>query len=237
MPECCAIYRIVNCTSGKVYVGQTWQRLARRFRAHKRRRDCVKLANAMRKYGVENFAIELLGATGSQATADYLEVYFISVYDAIASGYNMREGGSHGRPGAETRAKQSAARKGKKPSPEALEARSKALRGRKHSPEHVAKLAALSRLRRGHRGASPSAEHRKAISESAKRRAGNGVSVACRAAQLAEVRARPPKLTDAHVLLASIWMARGMSLRGAARCMGVHHRGLASAMCRVRRDV
>ena len=104
----CSIYLITNSVNQKVYVGQTWMGIEKRFADHKSDRDSnqySKLHRAMRKHGKDNFYIQLLTVANTQETADYWEVYFIAKYDSLRSGYNIRAGGNHGRHSEATKTK------------------------------------------------------------------------------------------------------------------------------------
>jgi group I intron endonuclease len=140
----CSIYKITNNVNGKVYIGQTWKLIKYRFDAHKRSKHCIKLYNAMEKHGRENFSIELITFCSTQETADYWEEYFIKKYDSINLGYNLREGGSHGKTSEETKRKLSIAGKGR-PAPN---------KGIAASPETIAKLSSMRK------GVKKSDEHR-----------------------------------------------------------------------------
>lgn len=102
MADTCKIYKITNLVNGKLYIGQTWQPLQRRFTQHCSGSACIKLRRAIEKYGRENFHIELIDEVDNQSDADHLEDFWIRSYDAINVGYNIKEGGSHGRHSAET---------------------------------------------------------------------------------------------------------------------------------------
>lgn len=52
------IYKITNLINGKSYVGQTIQALNVRFRSHLR--EDTYLGRTMRKYGLENFSVEVI---------------------------------------------------------------------------------------------------------------------------------------------------------------------------------
>lgn len=108
-----SIYLIKNLINGKLYVGQTCLSIRKRFTLHKsdKKGFCVKLFRAMNKYGRDKFSIELLATCEDQEIANYLEISFIQKFDTIATGYNIREGGSKGKPSLETRKKMSLARK------------------------------------------------------------------------------------------------------------------------------
>lgn len=72
------------------------------------------MSRAIRKYGEENFLFEPLIICSSQEQADSAETYFISEYDTIKNGYNIRSGGSHGTISEETRKRMSKAQRGTK---------------------------------------------------------------------------------------------------------------------------
>jgi group I intron endonuclease len=92
----CSIYVIKNSVNDKIYVGQTWRSIERRFQVHVQNstaNHCVKLRRAIKKYGVENFRIELLTFCHTQEMANYWETYFIHKFKAIKYGYNVLESG------------------------------------------------------------------------------------------------------------------------------------------------
>lgn len=101
----CIIYKIINILNDKMYIGQTWQKLFTRFYQHKYSKDCPKLYNAMVKYGINNFIIEPICSVMTQKDADEFENYFISKYNSIKNGYNIKNGGSYGRHSEETKKK------------------------------------------------------------------------------------------------------------------------------------
>ena len=91
------IYKITNKINSKVYIGQTCRDLQTRWREHKSKANCEHnnhLYNAMTKYGVENFVIELI----EEVQTDFLdekEIYWIAFYDSNNPkiGYNLTIGG------------------------------------------------------------------------------------------------------------------------------------------------
>ncbi len=114
MTDINTIYIIKNNINNKVYVGQTWISIKKRLSQHKEKENgCLKLRNAMNAYGRENFLIEALVSSKTQENADFLEIYFISLYDSINNGYNIKEGGSRGKQSEETKQKISKRNKGK----------------------------------------------------------------------------------------------------------------------------
>lgn len=106
MNKICSIYRVTNKTNNKVYIGQTWLSIKKRWWFHcNEKSGCVKLLSAIKKYGKDNFIIEILDETNSQDFADWLESSYINLYNSIKEGYNLKEGGSRGKWSDESRAK------------------------------------------------------------------------------------------------------------------------------------
>lgn len=96
------IYKITNLINGKVYIGLTTRLLRERFASHlcmafseKKDLHC-KFHNALRKYGKENFKVEQIDSAESKEELDRKEQYWISYYNSIEEGYNMKEGGFKG---------------------------------------------------------------------------------------------------------------------------------------------
>lgn len=93
------IYKITNLQNNKVYIGQTATSLDRRFRQHQTAAFtlCLKrpLYNAMRKYGLDSFKIELLEEVSSSEASER-EQFYIKLYESFAplgKGYNATRGG------------------------------------------------------------------------------------------------------------------------------------------------
>lgn len=96
------IYKITNKVNGKIYVGQTVKTLEERFQKHcwgTTNKDKYHLnmaiKKAIRKYGKENFTIELIEEVETDKL-DEREVYWISFYDSYNKGYNCTLGGQNG---------------------------------------------------------------------------------------------------------------------------------------------
>ena len=157
------IYRIASDATEKVYIGQTWQLSRQRFAEHKSASKCHKLVNAFNKYGKDTFRIEPVVTCDNQMTADYLEKFWMEVYDSRVNGYNIRPAGSRGTHSQETKAKMRELKIGKKLSAEHCANLVKAsadreltqelrtalgngTRGRKQSPEQVAKRVASTKM-------------------------------------------------------------------------------------------
>jgi group I intron endonuclease len=106
--EVCTIYLLTNSVNGKVYVGQTWLPLHIRMgRDGSNYKNSLYLFAAIQKYGADKFHYDILAQCSDQATADYLEEYYINIYDSRnhGIGYNLKYGGSVGKHSDETKAK------------------------------------------------------------------------------------------------------------------------------------
>lgn len=89
------IYKITCKINGKVYIGQTTEDVQTRFRRHmgyQKDEHDTKFYRAVRKYGVENFYIEVIDTARTKEELNDLEEYWIKEYDAIDSGYNTALG-------------------------------------------------------------------------------------------------------------------------------------------------
>lgn len=103
------VYAITNLVNGKRYIGITEYSLKRRWGGHKKYvRDGAKTAlhRAMRKHGIENFAIcELVRlAKGSdRKTLCEMERFYIAQENTMTpNGYNMTPGGDGAGKGADS---------------------------------------------------------------------------------------------------------------------------------------
>jgi group I intron endonuclease len=89
------IYKITNKLNGKMYIGQTVQKLSDRWSDHCR--PCAgkhvnhsAIADAIRKYGKENFILEQIDTAGTLETLDLLEIHYIQKYNTLSpNGYNL----------------------------------------------------------------------------------------------------------------------------------------------------
>jgi len=89
------IYQIKNKINNKVYIGQTVKSLELRWKNHinKSKKTNTKLYNAMRKYGSNNFYIELVEECRNLDELSLKEEHYIKVLNTINTGYNMVDGG------------------------------------------------------------------------------------------------------------------------------------------------
>jgi group I intron endonuclease len=102
------VYRIKNLTNGLCYIGQTTKQLATRWKAHQKKTGCRFLSNAIKKYGPENFQINILCRCASKEELNHREAYYIRLFKTLApTGYNLKEGGANGTVTFETRQKMS----------------------------------------------------------------------------------------------------------------------------------
>jgi len=106
----CEIYKITNIINNKIYVGQCVSHILNhkryrphghlhRFKTHISEAFSLKknqsryLNNAIRKYGVESFEVELLEFC-EQQDSDKREIYYIQKLKSLyPNGYNLKNGG------------------------------------------------------------------------------------------------------------------------------------------------
>ena len=136
-PNYWSVYRLTCATTGKSYIGFTKENVNKRWSQHRtkalgEKRDTA-LGRAIRKHGADSFSIETLARCWSLDQAIQAEINCIAAFNTqLPHGYNMTDGGevqknltvearkkmadaARGRPvSAETRAKWSAQRKGRK---------------------------------------------------------------------------------------------------------------------------
>lgn len=140
------VYKITCLITGKPYVGQTRQKLNRRIAGHKSsRRGRPGIDVAIRKYGWENFTVEVI-ETCPVEKLNEREIFWIRELNSKApNGYNLTDGGDGGlNPSEETRAKISANHAdfsgakngfyGKRHSEESRAKMSVAKKGKSHKP-------------------------------------------------------------------------------------------------------
>lgn len=116
------IYKITNSVTGKSYIGITSQGYLKRFRVHKseakRKKYDTYLHRSIRKYGEENFTIEVLENHEDRYIALSAEIRLIRELKTLQpDGYNQHEGGRGGflNPSQEVREKLSKAKLGNIP--------------------------------------------------------------------------------------------------------------------------
>ena len=91
------LYLIYYHINTKVYIGKTLHSLEKRFKEHcndafRERNEKRPLYNAMRKYGIEHFNIELIEECGINEVSER-EILWIATYNSYYNGYNATLGG------------------------------------------------------------------------------------------------------------------------------------------------
>jgi group I intron endonuclease len=107
----CEIYKIINISNNKIYIGQAVSHILNhkryrpygcegRFRCHiseafsNKKCQSHYLNNAIRKYGVSDFIVELIEYC-SVDEANNREIHYIKEYNSLyPNGYNLKLGGS-----------------------------------------------------------------------------------------------------------------------------------------------
>lgn len=84
------IYKIENLLNGKVYIGQSVH-IERRWQQHCQSSAKSLIANAIKKYGKENFSFQIVEECDSNLLNDR-EMFYIKQYDSLVpNGYNIEE--------------------------------------------------------------------------------------------------------------------------------------------------
>ena len=91
------VYMITDELNGKGYVGQTQGEIEKSMKEHiyesrRARSQGIKLYDAMREHGVENFSIKVLEEV-EDSLLDTKEQEYIKLYNTVNDGYNMSIGG------------------------------------------------------------------------------------------------------------------------------------------------
>lgn len=88
------LYKVTNQANDKSYIGWT-DNLERRWKQHKRpSSESLCLRNAIQKYGLDVFTLEVLETCESDTYAKLLEIAAIKGFNTkTPNGYNMTDGG------------------------------------------------------------------------------------------------------------------------------------------------
>jgi len=140
------VYIITNLINEKKYIGQGW--IANRLSKHKNGRGSKLVANAIKKYGVENFTFKPL-VICKDSDMDYYETEMIKAYECISpNGYNLESGGHEGKKLSQaTKDKIGDIHRGKTISQEHKKIISNFWKGRKLSEDHKNKLIEVNQNR------------------------------------------------------------------------------------------
>ena len=96
------IYVYTNKINNKKYVGQVSGKTKNLNTRHRRHlRDNLVIDVALRKYGENNFSLEIIHFGETLDELNYFEKYYIKYFDTLAKndkGYNVSTGGSNGNP-------------------------------------------------------------------------------------------------------------------------------------------
>lgn len=93
------IYKITNLINGKIYIGQTHQSVNDRWAQHCYKsinnKDNIYFHNAIRKYGKDNFKIDIIDSAQTKDEINFLERKYIKILQATNReiGYNTSLGG------------------------------------------------------------------------------------------------------------------------------------------------
>jgi group I intron endonuclease len=92
------IYKITNNKNGKIYIGITNQGVTVRWNKHcsdANRNSSFPLHNAIKKYGKDNFQIDIIESVNDVEILKKREVYWIKKFDSYNrnKGYNLTLGG------------------------------------------------------------------------------------------------------------------------------------------------
>lgn len=96
------IYKYTNNINGKIYIGITTRTLGNRHKEHiKNINDGLYFHNALLKYGIENFTLEIIDKAINIKELKNKEIYWIKKFNSFAyqknsNGYNCTLGGDGG---------------------------------------------------------------------------------------------------------------------------------------------
>jgi hypothetical protein len=92
------IYKLTNLINGKSYIGQTRRSVEVRWKQHCYRfKDKMAIDLAIKKYGQNNFKIEIIASVLKLEYLDEVERLLIKQHNTLyPNGYNLTDGGSNG---------------------------------------------------------------------------------------------------------------------------------------------
>jgi group I intron endonuclease len=88
------IYKIKNNINGKIYIGQTINKLTARISQHLNRKNGSLINLALNKYGINSFDISVIDNAEDRTTLTEKECYWIKTFNCkTPNGYNLTDGG------------------------------------------------------------------------------------------------------------------------------------------------
>jgi group I intron endonuclease len=140
------VYGFINKVNNKKYIGQSWE-FDRRIKDHKNGYGYAKLLkSAIEKYGIDNFDIVKFQKATTQEELDRLEIELIRVLNTLQpNGYNLAQGGSHGKHSESTKKLIGSYHKNKIVSEGTKQKLSEKLKGRKRQNETIEKIVATQK--------------------------------------------------------------------------------------------
>jgi group I intron endonuclease len=96
------IYKIINKINNKIYIGKSINP-TKRFKTHINlainyigKYECAKLYRAIRKYGAEQFHLEIIDSFADEDSSYLAEEAYIKQFNCIKLGMNIKPGGKGG---------------------------------------------------------------------------------------------------------------------------------------------
>lgn len=150
------IYVVTNGANGKKYVGQTGCGYEKRWKAHRNASRTIDnyFYRAIRKYGVEQFSIEVVATCETREEANTLEIQWIADLRSLdrEEGYNGMLGGDGSNPTEITKQKSSETKKLMFQDPEFKAMMTAASTGKNHTQQgrqNIAKALEGNQYRKG----------------------------------------------------------------------------------------
>lgn len=115
------VYKFENIVTKQVYIGQTKKPTGRKnqhyYSLRNDKNDNPHLQKSFNEYGEDNFKFIILSEAKNQEDLDKQEIHFINQYNSLDRnyGYNLRDGGIHGKMPTESREKISRNNAAKRP--------------------------------------------------------------------------------------------------------------------------
>lgn len=170
------LYKITNIENNKIYIGQTVQP-EKRWYQHKydssKNNHPSTLAYAIKKYGNMSFNFEVIACCKTLDEANDIETILVEQYDSHVSnnkGYNISLGGRTAPITDDVKKKMSAAKKGKKLSPEHSKKISESNKGRVASNKGIPRSdEEKNKISKSSKGKIFTDEHKNNLSQARKR--------------------------------------------------------------------